>query len=101
MSTKEEAAVETAKTESNGKQDEPKGKNATEVVDLTEVQVDKIKKLLVTENQLNAELQKIRGQKNDFFELVLDANGWEPEKMGKVIRVEFNEQNQILLTLAP
>lgn len=99
MSTKEEAVVETAKTEANGITKSPESKTSTETIDLSEIQLDKVNKLLQAENQLNAELQKIRNQKNDFFELVLDAQGWDVEKMSKVVKVEFNDKNQIVLSL--
>lgn len=76
-------------------------KQATKLVDLSEVQIDKIQKLNSQEQQLGAKLSEVRAYKNDFFELLLDAKGWSPEEMAKVTQVQLNDQNQVVLTMAP
>ena len=83
------------------KTEKGEAKSSTRIVDLSDVQKDKIQKLTLMEQQAANKLQDIRNQKNDFFELLLDANGWTPEEMGKVSQVQLNEQNQVVLTMLP
>ena len=59
-------------------------------IKLTQVQADKVSQLLIEENRLKQEFQKVTGRKTDMVELVLDAQGLSVDELSKIKSYNFS-----------
>lgn len=56
---------------------------------LSQIQTDKIQQILIEENKLKGEYEKLTNRKNDMVELILDAQAMTPEQLSKIKSYSF------------
>ena len=88
------------RTKPAGAQTAPaKVKAKTENVKLSDIQLDKLKAIQQKELAFQNELVAVRTQKNDLFELLLDAKGYDKDKMSAVTNIVLDEDDTLVVTL--
>lgn len=59
-------------------------------IKLTKIQADKVSQILIEENRLKQEYQKVTNRKTDLVELILDAQGLTVEELAGIKSYNFS-----------